>query len=97
MDRRTIVDVLRARARRQPDYQVLTFLLDGETEAGGLTFAGLDRQASLLGAALLAHAESGDRVLLLLPSGLELVAAFFGCLYAGLIAVPAYPPRPRKP
>jgi natural product biosynthesis luciferase-like monooxygenase protein/amino acid adenylation domain-containing protein len=97
LDRRTIVDVVRERACRQPDHQVLTFLLDGETEAGGLTFAGLDRQASLLGAALLAHAESGDRVLLLLPSGPELVTAFFGCLYAGLIAVPAYPPRPRKP
>src|SRR5207253_2034291 len=35
----------------------------------------------------------GDRVLLLYPPGLEYIAAFFGCLYAGAIAVPAYPPR----
>jgi amino acid adenylation domain-containing protein/FkbM family methyltransferase/non-ribosomal peptide synthase protein (TIGR01720 family) len=32
-------------------------------------------------------------VLLLYPPGLDYVAAFFGCLYAGAVAVPAYPPR----
>ena len=37
----------------------------------------------------------GERALLLYPPGLEFVAAFFGCLYAGVVAVPAYPPRPR--
>ena len=36
---------------------------------------------------------AGDRALLLYPSGLDSVTAFFGCLYAGVIAVPAYPPR----
>ena len=35
----------------------------------------------------------GDRALLLYPSGAEFVTAFFGCLYAGVVAVPAYPPR----
>ena len=36
----------------------------------------------------------GDRALLLYPPGLDFIAAFFGCLYAGVVAVPAYPPRP---
>src|SRR5688572_27403906 len=36
---------------------------------------------------------SGQRALLLYPPGLDFVAGFFGCLYAGAIAVPAYPPR----
>ncbi len=36
---------------------------------------------------------SGERALLLYPAGLEFIAAFFGCLYAGVVAVPAYPPR----
>ena len=35
----------------------------------------------------------GERALLLYPAGLDFVAAFFGCLYAGVVAVPAYPPR----
>jgi acyl-CoA synthetase (AMP-forming)/AMP-acid ligase II len=38
----------------------------------------------------------GDRALLLFASGLDFIAAFFGCLYAGVVAVPAYPPRPRR-
>ncbi len=39
----------------------------------------------------------GERALLLYPPGLEYVAAFFGCLYAGVVAVPVYPPRPNRP
>lgn len=42
---------------------------------------------------LLATNRPGDRVLLLYPPGLEFIAAFFGALYAGIVAVPAYPPR----
>ncbi len=36
---------------------------------------------------------SGERALLLYPPGIEFISVFFGCLYAGVIAVPAYPPR----
>ena len=36
---------------------------------------------------------AGERALLLYPPGLDFIAAFFGCLYAGVVAVPAYPPR----
>ena len=35
----------------------------------------------------------GERALLLYPAGLDFIVAFFGCLYAGVVAVPAYPPR----
>ena len=44
-------------------------------------------------AALQANAAVGDRAILLLPSGPDYFAAFFACLYAGVIAVPAYPPE----
>jgi len=43
------------------------------------------------------RAASGDRVILLLPSGIDYVAAFHGCLFAGAIAVPAYPPESLHP
>ena len=36
---------------------------------------------------------TGERALLLYPPGLEFIVAWFGCLYAGVVAVPAYPPR----
>ncbi len=53
----------------------------------------LDRRARAIAASLQEAARPDDRVLLLLPSDLDFVAAFFGCLYAGVVAVPAYPPR----
>ncbi|MES1242783.1 MAG: amino acid adenylation domain-containing protein [Acidobacteriota bacterium] len=83
---------LRLRAQEEPERWAYAFLEDGEREAGRLTYAGLDRQARAVAVALAACCAPGDRALLLLPPGLEFVAAFFGCLYAGVVAVPAYPP-----
>ncbi len=89
----TLVQVLRLRAEREPGRRAYTFLQDGEVEAGHLSYQELDRQARAIAATLLATGAEGDRVLLLFPPGLEFIAAFFGCLYAGRVAVPAYPPR----
>ena len=71
------------------------FLADGEAEGERLTYAGLDALARAIAARLRESLAPGDRALLLYPPGLEFIAAFFGCLYAGVIAVPAYPPRPK--
>ncbi|MEM6404470.1 MAG: fatty acyl-AMP ligase, partial [Cyanobacteria bacterium P01_D01_bin.116] len=67
------------------------FLQNGETESESLTYGQLDRQARLIAAYLLPW--RGERALLLYPSGLEFIKAFFGCLFAGVVAVPVYPPR----
>jgi natural product biosynthesis luciferase-like monooxygenase protein len=91
----TIIDILQDRAKRQHDKVAYTFLSDGEEETGSLTFGELDRQARKIAARLLQTARPGDRAVLLYPTGLEFVASFFGCLYAGIIAVPVYPPRAR--
>ena len=58
-----------------------------------LSYAGLDERARAIAALLQEHGAAGERVLLLYPPGLDYIAAFFGCLYAGVVAVPAYPPR----
>jgi acyl-CoA synthetase (AMP-forming)/AMP-acid ligase II len=70
-----------------------TFLKDGDSDEVRLTYSELDRHACTIAAHLQSLEATGKRVLLLYPSGLEYVAAFFGCLYAGAVAVPAYPPR----
>ncbi|HXO21539.1 MAG TPA: AMP-binding protein, partial [Thermoanaerobaculia bacterium] len=93
----TLFDLLAGRAGEQGDARAYTFLLDGETAEAHLTYAELDRQARAIGAALQALSAKGERVLLLYPPGLDYVAAFFGCLYAGAVAVPAYPPRSNRP
>ncbi len=89
----TLVDLLRYRATHQPDRLAYTFLIDGEEEGETFTYAQLDRKARAIAAHLQDLGVSGHRALLLYPSGLDYIAAFFGCLYAGVTAVPAYPPR----
>jgi amino acid adenylation domain-containing protein len=49
-----------------------------------------------VGADLQRRGAAGERVLLLFPPGLDFVTAFLGCLYAGAVAVPAYPPAPGR-
>ncbi len=87
----SLVDLLGERAQSQPDQIAYIFLLDGETESQSFTYSELDAKAR----AIAAHLQSipGERALLLYPSGLEFISAFFGCLYAGVVAVPVYPPR----
>ncbi len=87
----SLLDILSYRAQYQADRQAYIFLQNGETESGSLTYGELDRQARAIAAQI--QSWQGERALLLYPSGLEFITAFFGCLYAGVIAVPVYPPR----
>jgi acyl-CoA synthetase (AMP-forming)/AMP-acid ligase II/acyl carrier protein len=92
----TLVHVLRERAAERADARAFTFLVDGESHEAVLTFAQLDERARAIAAALLERGAGGKTVVLLFPPELEYVSAFFGCLYAGAIAVPAYPPDPMR-
>lgn len=88
----TILDRLRFHAQATPDRMAYRFLHDsGRSDT--LTFGQLDVRARVLAACLRGHASPGDRALLLYPPGLEFVEAFLACLAAGVVAVPAYPPR----
>jgi len=86
---RTVGMLLRRRAEARPEATAYVFLEDGEREAARLTYAALDAKAGAVAAELARMGGAGERVLLLFPPGLEFVSAFFGCLYAGAIAVPA--------
>ena len=90
------VEVLRAQASLIPDKVAFTFLADGDRTAVPLTYRELDEQARAIAAELALHAARGARVLLLYPPGLEFIAGFFGCLYAGMVGVPASPPLTPK-
>lgn len=90
------VELLNYRAQKQPEQTVFTFIQDDETELGSLTYQELVQQAQKIAAKLQSLNAQGERALLLYQPSLEYIAAFFGCLYAGVIAVPAYPPRANK-
>ncbi|WP_437733786.1 amino acid adenylation domain-containing protein [Sorangium sp. So ce1335] len=92
----TLDDLLRWRATEQPDLLAYTFLLDGEAQEARLTYGQLDRRARAIGATLASRGARGARVLLLYAPGFEYAVAVLGCLYAGAVAVPAYPPDPAR-
>lgn len=93
----SIDEILRRRAEHEPARTAYVYLGDGEREEARVTYAGLDLLARAVGATLQEYAARGERALLLYPPGLDFVAAFYGCLYGGAVAVPAYPPHPARP
>lgn len=88
-----LVGLLRLRAADCGLTRAYTLLRDGENDREFISYGQLDAQARAIGGYLQSRGLAGQRALLLYPSGPEFVAAFFGCLYAGVVAVPAYPPR----
>ena len=93
----TLVELLRLRADLDPQRIVYRFLPGDNKPEQRITYAMLDRRARSIAVRIRETARKGSRALLLVPPGLDYVAAYFGCLYAGVVAVPAYPPNPRRP
>lgn len=87
----SFVDVLRTRAGTDPDLVAFRYLDDG-VHPRELTYGGLDAAARRIAVQLREQADPSDRAILLFAPGLDYVEAFFGCVYAGIVAVPAYPP-----
>ena len=88
----TLLDVLRWRAEHQPDQTAYVFLRDGVTHDAVLTYEELHAKARSIAAYLQSRFTPGERLLLVYPPGLDFVQAFWGTLYAGLVAVPVPPP-----
>ncbi len=93
----SLLDLLRTRAEEHPDKLAYRFIQDSDSDIITITYAELDRRARAIGAWLESFGAGGERALLLYPPGLDYIASFFGCLYAGVTAVPAYPPRLNRP
>src|SRR5258706_16363817 len=93
---RSLVALLQARAQRDPDRVVYRFLSNGEQESDRLSFGELHDRAMAVATLLQESGAAGQRVLLMYPPGLEFVIGFFGCLYAGAIAVPVAPEREER-
>lgn len=88
----SLIDILQQRAKLHPNRIVYTFLDFGELPPRSLTYSDLNREAKQLAVHLQHIGMQGHQALLLYPPGLDYIIAFFACLYAGVIAVPAYPP-----
>ena len=89
-------ELLLWRREHNSDQLVLTFLKDGEKEEANWTYEDLARRAWSIATLLQSFNSAGETALLLYPPGPDFTAAFWGCLAAGLIAVPVYPPRSNR-
>lgn len=84
-------------AREKPATAAFRFIRGPDFSTDDLTWAALRARALGLARTLRARHAEGNRVLLVLPPGADYIAGFLGCLYAGAIAVPIYPPRRNRP
>ncbi|MGB5968476.1 MAG: AMP-binding protein [Spirulinaceae cyanobacterium] len=89
----TLVNLLQNRACQHPNQIAYTFLENGQKPNTTLTYRQLDQKARAIAAYLQTQLSPGARVLLAYPQSLEAIAAFFGCLYAGVVAIPAPAPE----
>lgn len=92
----TLPAIIRARALNTPDKPAYIFLHDGEDDAELVTFRQLYDSANEIADRLLSLNAKGERALMLFPPGMDFIKALFGCFLAGVIAVPAYPPRKNR-
>ncbi len=92
----SLTHLLETRAATQGEAALYTFLGESGEASAPLSYAELLTRAQTISAHLSQIAAPGERVLLLLPPGLDLIAGFFGCLFAGTIAIPLLPPHPAR-
>ena len=93
LNNQNFVDILQSRSKYQPNKLAVTYLADGEQITESLTYALLDNAAKKIAIKLQSLDLQNQQALLLYESGAEFIKSFFGCLYAGVIAVPTYIPK----
>jgi phthiocerol/phenolphthiocerol synthesis type-I polyketide synthase C len=90
------IDLYRYRAEKQAEELAYVFLEDGEDREKPITFGDLHRQALIVAANIREFAIEGERVLLVYQPGTDFIITFTACVYAGVVAVPVYPPLSQK-
>lgn len=91
-DAESFVDVLRAQSHTKGAADAFIFMADNPARQSRITYGDLDTRARRIATLLQRMGAAGERALLLFPTGRDYLDAFFACMYAGVIAVPAYPP-----
>ncbi|XP_030629546.1 disco-interacting protein 2 homolog C [Chanos chanos] len=91
-------EILQWRAQTTPDHILYTLLNSRGALASSLTCLQLHKRAEKIAALLFDRGQlrDGDHVALVYPPGIDLIAAFYGCLYAGCIPITVRPPHPQN-
>jgi acyl-CoA synthetase (AMP-forming)/AMP-acid ligase II/acyl carrier protein len=90
---KSLVELLNRRASLTSNDTAFIYLDEGHDSTSRITYGELLARATAIGAHLQGKLRrTGEPVLLLIQPGVHYICAFFGCIYAGAIPVPAYPP-----
>ncbi|XP_071791517.1 disco-interacting protein 2 homolog C-like [Asterias amurensis] len=91
-------EVLKWRAQSTPDHVLYTLLNNKGAVSLALTCSQLNKKAERVGALLQekGRVNTGDHVALIFPPGMDLIVAFYGCLYIGAVPVTVRPPHPQN-
>ncbi|WP_428240820.1 AMP-binding protein [Gynuella sp.] len=90
------IECLQNQAAGYGDKPCFEYSSDGVSVSGSITFAQLDQRARALAVQLRRQLDTGERAVLMMPNGIEYIVGFFACVYAGIVAVTAYPPQSRR-
>merc|ERR1719295_2034452 len=93
-----ISEILRLRAHSTSDHLLFTLLNSKGTETQTVTCSQLHKKAERIARLLVEkdRLNTGDHVALIYPPGVDLIAAFYGCLYVGVVPVTIRPPHPQN-
>uniref|UniRef100_A0A3Q2E602 Disco-interacting protein 2 homolog C-like n=1 Tax=Cyprinodon variegatus TaxID=28743 RepID=A0A3Q2E602_CYPVA len=91
-------EILQWRAQTTPDHVLYTLLSSRGAVSNSLTCLQLHKRAERVAALLMERGglQEGDHVALVYPPGIDLIAAFYGCLYAGCVPITVRPPHPQN-
>ncbi|KAM7390105.1 hypothetical protein PAMA_008325 [Pampus argenteus] len=91
-------EVLQWRAQTTPDHVLYTLLSSRGAVSSSLTCLQLHKRAERVAALLMERGglQEGDHVALVYPPGIDLIAAFYGALYAGCVPITVRPPHPQN-
>uniref|UniRef100_A0A672NBI5 Disco-interacting protein 2 homolog C-like n=1 Tax=Sinocyclocheilus grahami TaxID=75366 RepID=A0A672NBI5_SINGR len=91
-------EVLQWRAQTTPEHILYTLINSRGAIGSSLTCLQLHKRAEKIATLLYERGQlrDGDHVALVYPPGLDLIAAFYGCLYAGCIPITVRPPHPQN-
>lgn len=88
-----LIEMLEERSSMMPASSAFTFLKNGEHVSIQITYSELERKAKSLAFLLQDRGLTNNKVLLLFSPGIDFIIAYYGCILAGAVAIPAYIPR----
>lgn len=90
------LQILENQAEKKPHKIAFSEKAKSDGDDSNLSYLALSTRVKALAYIISQQSKFGDRVIILMPNGINYVIAFFACIYAGVIAVPAYPPHKKK-